>query len=90
MDPDTPDDAPLPMPAWLRPWLIPVLLVMLVVSAVNLLVMLGVAVVVLGAVARWRYQIVRERERDGGPEEWERWRTEAMFRRASERYNPRR
>ena len=74
------------IPVWLRPWLIPLLIVVLVVSAVNLFVMLGVGIVALSAFARWRYLEVRQREL-GGVYEWERWRTDAMLRRAADKYN---
>jgi hypothetical protein len=80
------DQRPRTVPAWLVPWLIPLLIVLLVVSAVNLFLTLAVAVVVLGALARWRYLEVRQREL-GGVHEWERWRTDAMLRRATEKYN---
>jgi len=74
------------IPIWLRPWLIPLLIVVLVVSAVNLFLMLAVGVVALGALARWRYLEVRQREL-AGVYEWERWRIETMLRRAADKYN---
>jgi hypothetical protein len=80
------DRRPRTIPVWLRPWLIPLLIVVLVVSAVNLVLMLAVALVALGALARWRYFEVRQREL-GGVHEWERWRTDAMLRRAADKYN---
>lgn len=77
------------VPAWLGPWLIPLLLVVFVVSAVNVMLMLAVGLVVLLVAARWRYLQVREREVQGR-HEWERWRTDAILRRAAEKYNKRR
>jgi hypothetical protein len=78
------------IPVWLGPWLIPLLIVVLVVAAaVNLFVLVAVALVPLGILARWRYLEVRQREL-GGVHEWERWRTDAMLRRAAEKYNDRR
>jgi hypothetical protein len=44
---------------------------------------------VLLVAARWRYLQVREREVQGR-HEWERWRTDAILRRAAEKYNKRR
>ena len=75
------------IPAWAVPWCIPLLLVLFVVSSVSPFLILAVGVVVLGAAARWRYLEVRTRELDGGPQEWERWRTDAMLRRAADKYN---
>ncbi|MDE3134119.1 MAG: hypothetical protein KGL15_08650 [Acidobacteriota bacterium] len=77
------------IPAWLRPWLIPLLLVLVVVSTVNVLLLAAVALVVLLVIARWRYRQVRARELKG-VHEWERWRTDAMLRRAFQKYNERR
>lgn len=77
------------IPAWLRPWLIPLLLVVIVVSTINVLLLVAVALVVLLAAGRWRYLQVREREA-GGVHEWERWRTDAVLRRAAEKYHERR
>lgn len=77
------------MPAWLRPWLIPLLLVLIVVSTVNVLLLSALALVVLLAAGRWRYLQVREREAKG-VHEWERWRTDAVLRRAAEKYHERR
>jgi hypothetical protein len=78
------------IPAWLVPWCIPLLLVLFVVSAVvSPFLMLVPAAAALGAAARWRYLEVRQREL-GGVHEWERWRTDAMLRRAADKYNERR
>lgn len=77
------------IPAWLRPWLIPLLLVLVVVAAVNVLLLLAVVLVVVLVAARWRYLEVRAREAHG-EHEWERWRTEAVLRRAADKYNDRR
>jgi hypothetical protein len=46
----------------------------------------AVALVALGALARWRYLEVRRREL-AGVHEWERWRTDSMLRTAAEKYN---
>ena len=54
-----------------------------------MMLMLAVALVVLLVAARWRYLQVREREVQGR-HEWERWRTDAILRRAAEKYNKRR
>lgn len=77
------------IPAWLVPWLIPLLLVLFVVSTVNPFLMVAMALVVVLVAGRWRYLEVRKREVQGA-HEWERWRTDAVLRRAADKYNKRR
>lgn len=89
MFPEQTDRPSRSIPAWLVPWCIPLLLVLCVVSgAVSPFLMLVPAAVALGAAARWRYLEVRQRELRG-VHEWERWRTDAVLRRAAEKYSDR-